>query len=161
MRSVGIDIAKTGWASIALVVDGDPVNAVVWRPDNLKASAAEMLNGKYTWTCFYLATFKPDVIAVEELQVFQNKKVIRALSHHEGVSLLAARRYGAIIVSPSPSQSRAVVFRGKGNMSKDDAWLAFKKKYPNVKLRAKTSGGLDQMDGYTHALAAPTLLERR
>lgn len=160
MRSVGIDIAKTGWAGMALVIDGECVKSVVWRPDNPKDSAAAILDQKYAWTVFWLATFQPDVVAVEELQVFLNKKVIRALSHHEGISLLAARRSGAIVLNPSPSRSRSVVFRKGGNMSKDNAWLAFKEKYPTVKLRAKTSGGLDEMDSYTHALAAPTLLER-
>lgn len=160
MRCVGIDIAKTGWAGIALVVDGECVKAVVWRPDNPKDSAATILDQKYTWTVFWLATFQPDVVAVEELAVFQAKPTIRALSHHEGISLLAAKRSGAIVLNPGVTRSRGVVFRKGGNMSKDNAWLAFKKKYPNVKLLAKTSGGLDQMDSYTHALAAPTILER-
>jgi Holliday junction resolvasome RuvABC endonuclease subunit len=92
--------------------------------------------------------------------VFHNKKTIRALSHHEGVALLAAKRSGAIVLNPSPSQSRAVVF-ANGRLSKDDAWVAFKKMYPDLKLLAKNSGGSDQMDAYTHALAAPTVLERR
>ena len=52
--------------------------------------------------------------------------------------------------------SRRVVF-GKGNLSKDDAWVEFQKLYPDLSLLAKNSGGTDQMDAFTHALAAPTL----
>jgi hypothetical protein len=65
------------------------------------------------------------------------------------------------VLNPGTSQSRSIVFKGQGNMSKDKAWEAFKKQYPDVKVLAKTSGGTDQMDAYTHALAAPTVLERR
>ena len=53
------------------------------------------------------------------------------------------------------------MFAGKGNMSKDDAWMAWKKMYPDVIALAKTAGGTDVMDAYTNGLAAPVLLERR
>lgn len=108
----------------------------------------------------YLIIFKPDVIAVEQLAVFMNKSVIRSLARHEGVALLAAKRSGAVVLSPSIGQSRRVVF-GNGQLSKDDAWAAFRKLYPDLKMLAKTSGGSDQMDAYTHALAAVTILEQR
>src|SRR3954471_21003966 len=98
MRCVGIDIAKTGWAGMALVVDGECVKSIVWRPENPKASAADILLQKFRWHNLWLATFAPDVVAVEELQVFQNKKVIRALSNHEGIALLSAKLSGAIVL---------------------------------------------------------------
>lgn len=160
MRCVGIDNASTGYRGIALVVNGVPVRAQVWKPPDKLDSTAVHLEEGYEWLCWWLRVFKPDVVAVEELQVFLNKKVIRAMSRHEGVALLAAKQSGAVVIHPSPSQSRRVVFAA-GNTSKDDAWVAFRKMYPDLKLLAKTSGGLDQMDAYTHALAAPTVLERR
>jgi crossover junction endodeoxyribonuclease RuvC len=160
MRSVGIDIASAGWTAVALAVNGDPVRAVAWIPTDKRDSPAVRLDNQYRWMTWILRVYKPDVIAVEELAVFMNKKVIRALARHEGVALLAAKQSGAIVLSPTTSQSRGIVL-GNGRLSKDDAWLIFKKTYPDLKLLAKRSGGSDQMDAMTHALAAPTVLERR
>jgi len=160
MRCVGIDNAKTGFKAVALVVNGVPLRAHVWRPTDKRDSAPVILEDSYDWISRWLRIMKPDVIAVEELAVFMNKKVIRALGNHEGVALLAAKKSGAVVIQPGATQSRRVVFRD-GRLSKDDAWVAFKKMYPDLVLLAKNSGGTDQMDAYTHALAAPTLLEQR
>jgi Holliday junction resolvasome RuvABC endonuclease subunit len=119
-----------------------------------------ILDQSYRWTKRWLKILKPDVIAVEELAVFMNKPTIRALARHEGVALLAAKQSGAIVLSPGVSKARGIVF-GNGKLSKDDAWTAFKKLYPDIILLPKNSGGSDQMDAYTHALAAPTVLERK
>lgn len=161
MRSVGIDVASTGLSAVGLAVDGTPKRAVVWKPDSKKDSEAVHLLEFYSWLRRQLCLLKPDVVAVEQLAVFQSKTVIRALARHEGVALLAAKQSGAVVISPIVTQSRGIVFQGRGNMSKDDAWLAFKKKYPDFKLLAKTSGGTDEMDSLVHAIAAPVLLERR
>jgi Holliday junction resolvasome RuvABC endonuclease subunit len=159
MRCCGIDNAKIGYKAIALAVNGVPVRAHVWKPPNKLDSAPTILEDSYDWLRRWLKILKPDVIAVEQLQVFQNKKVIRALSQHEGVALLAAKQSGGVVIQPGTSQSRGVVFSA-GNLSKDDAWVAFRKMYPDFVLLAKNSGGSDQMDAMTHALAAPTILER-
>jgi len=160
MRAVGIDGASANYAAIALVVNGAPYRAAVWQPKDKRDSAAERVEDYYKWLRRWIAIYKPDVIAVEELAVFLNKNTIRALSRHEGVALLAAKKSGAIVLNPGISKARGIVF-GNGRLSKDDAWVAFKKMYPELDLRGKNSGGTDQMDGYVHALAAPTILERR
>lgn len=160
MRSCGIDTASSGYAAIALAVDGVPVLAKVWKPEDKKDSDAERLDQFYGWLGWQLGTMKPDIVAVEELAVFLNKTVIRALSKREGVALLAAKRYGAIVVNPPVTQARGVVFR-KGNISKDDAWEAIKKMYPEFDFGRKTTGGTDKADALVHALAAPKILERR
>lgn len=161
MRAVGIDTASSGYAGLALAVNGEPVKATVWRPDDKRDSDAERLLQFYKWLHFQLGLLKPDVVAVEELAVFLNKKVIRALSKREGVALLAAKqRRGVVVVNPPVTQARGIVF-GKGNLSKDDAWEAIKKMYPNFEFLAKNSGGTDQADALVHALAAPKILERR
>jgi hypothetical protein len=167
MRAGGIDVASTGWSAFSLVVDRNPKKSWVFRPPNIKDTVATHLEQKYEWLQRVIWIAKPDVIAVEELAVFMNKKVIRALARHEGVSLLAAKRSGAMVVSPGAATARSIAFEGerfgkkRGSLSKDDAWLLFKKIYPDVPLLPKTSGGLDQMDGYVLALAAPVVLERR
>lgn len=162
MRSVGIDVAKIGFSSIALAVDGEPSRAPVWKPGNKKDTAPMMLEQFFNWLTFQLSLLKPDMVAVEELAVFQNKKTIRALSHHEGIALLAAKRSGAMVVNPPARTVRNIVY-GDGSLSKEECWVVFRKKYPDFKskLQLKQHGGLDQMDAMTHALAAPTVLERR
>lgn len=145
---------------MALAVNGTPNRAFVWKPNNIHDSDAARIDAQYKWLTHRLHLVNPDVIAVEELAVFMNKVIIRSLARHEGIALLAAKRSGAVVLNPGITASRRVLF-GAGNLSKDDSWTAFRKKFPDLKLLAKTRGGLDQMDAYTHALAAPTLLEQR
>lgn len=167
MRSAGIDIASTGYSAYAVAIDGIPYKSWVFKPSNIKDTAAMHLEENYDWLIRLMWSTKPDIISVEELAVFMSKTVIRSLSRHEGIALLAAKKSGAMVVNPGVGQSRSIVFEGQrpkgkaGSLSKDDAWILFKKNYPEVELLAKTSGGLDQMDAYTHALAAPVVLERR
>lgn len=170
MRSVGVDVASTGFSGIALAIDGVPKRATVWKPSNIKDSPSVHLVEFHTWLKRQFWALKPDIIAVEELAVFQSKTVIRALARHEGVALLTAKQTKCIVVSPGVSTSRSIVFpksefgrkQGKGgSISKDDAWKFFKQKYPDFETLSKTSGGTDQMDAMVHALAAPVVLERR
>ena len=160
MISVGIDIASVKWSALATASGGKPRTADIWKPDDERDSEPVKIEGLYAWLKKRLFVIKPDVIAVEELAVFLNKNTIRSLSRREGVALLAAKQSGAIVVNPGITKARGIVF-GNGRLSKDDAWLAFKKLYPDFPLLAKNSGGSDQMDAATHALAATTVLERR
>jgi Holliday junction resolvasome RuvABC endonuclease subunit len=158
--SVGIDIASVKWSALATARGGKPRTADIWKPDDERDSEAVKIAAFYSWLRRRFFIIKPDVVAVEELAVFLNKNTIRSLSRREGVALLAAKQSGAIVVNPGISKARGIVF-GNGRLSKDDAWLAFKKLYPDFPLLAKNSGGSDQMDAATHALAATTVLERR
>ena len=160
VRSVGIDIAKSNYAAVALAIDGIPRSSSVWSPKDKRDSTAARLEDYYLWVMRKLLLYRADVVAVEKLEVFQNKNTIRAMSNHEGVALLAAKQRKAIVLNPGVSQARGVVF-GNGRLSKDDAWGFFRKMYPDLELRGKNAGGTDQMDAFTHALAAPTILERR
>ena len=160
MKCVGIDVASAGWSALGLAVDGKPIRAEVWKPKSKHDSSAVRLHDFHKWLRVHLFIVKPDVIAVEELAVFLNKTTIRSLGRHEGVALLTAKLTGAVVVHPGVTTSRQIVF-GRGNISKDDAWVAFRKQFPDFSLLAKNSGGTDQMDAMTHALAAPTVLERR
>lgn len=159
MRCVGIDYASASYSAVGLVVNGVPTRSAAYKPTNVLDSAPTRLKKYDIWLRRWIKILSPDVIAVEELAVFQNKSTIRAMARHEGVALLAASRSGAVVIHPGVTSSRRVVF-GKGNISKDDAWVEFQNLYPDVALLAKLSGGTDQMDAFTHALAAPTLLER-
>jgi Holliday junction resolvasome RuvABC endonuclease subunit len=159
MRCVGIDYASANYSAIALVVKGRPLRSAVWKSENIHDSAPTRLKKYYIWLGRWIKVLSPDVIAVEELAVFQNKLTVRAMARHEGVALLAGSLSGAVVIHPGVTTSRRIVF-GKGNISKDDAWVEFQKLYPDLSLYAKNSGGTDQVDAFTHALAAPTVLEQ-
>lgn len=167
MRSAGIDVASVGWSAYSVAIDGEPHKSWVFKPNNPKDTAAQHALEKFMWLKEILWMTKPDIVAVEESNVFSHKKAIRAIARHEGISLLAAKLSGAMVVNPGVSTARSITFQGKrigkksGSLSKDDAWTLFKQIYPNISLLAKTSGGLDQMDAYVLAIAAPTILERR
>jgi Holliday junction resolvasome RuvABC endonuclease subunit len=164
MRSVGIDLGAV--SAIAAIdtgtsqIDWRVVRCELWKPSDKRDSTPQKIEDFYKWLRRQLFVIKPDIISVEE-QIHQvNRGTIRVLSRYEGVAILAAKQSGAIVLNPGVSQSRSVVF-GDGRLSKDDAWVWFRKLHPNVKLHAKNSGGSDEMDAYTHAIAAPTILERR
>jgi hypothetical protein len=167
MRSGGIDVASVGWSAYAIAINGKPHKHFIFKPDNPKDTAAQHALEKYVWLKRVIWLTKPDVIAVEESNVFSHKKAIRAIARHEGISLLVAKQSGAMVVNPGVSTVRSITFAGKrigkksGSMSKEDAWTLFNKIYFDVNLPAKTSGGMDAMDAYVLAIAAPTILERR
>lgn len=161
MRSVGVDIAKIGASAVALVVDGEPTRAKSWQAERKQDSEPAKLVEWERWLLFQFSIYKPDVIAVEQLAVFMNKKTIRALGHFEGVALLAARKYGAIVVNPTIGSSRNIALDIAANAKKEIAWEAIKKMYPGFKFGRFDQGGGDKADAMTHALAAPTHLERR
>lgn len=160
MRSGGVDCASTGHAANALAINGVPKYISVWTPDK-RDTEPDRLESWSRFQDFKWGLWKPDIIEVEELAVFLNKKVIRALAKMEGVAILQAKKRKCIVVNPPVTQARGIVFKDKGVRSKEDAWEAFKKKFPDFKLPAATSGGMDAADAMVHALAAPTILERR
>jgi Holliday junction resolvasome RuvABC endonuclease subunit len=160
MRSAGIDVAGAGIAAIGFAVDGRPTRHSIWKPDNIKDSPPIRLLSYERWLNFQLALFKPDIVAVEELAVFMNKKVIRVLSHHEGVALLCAKKHASIVVNPSVGTARSITL-SSGGLKKEDAFEEMKKLYPDIKFPAKNQGGMDVADALTHAIAAPTVAERK
>jgi Holliday junction resolvasome RuvABC endonuclease subunit len=161
MRSAGIDIAKAGFSAIALAVDGEPMRVMVWKYPDAKDSEPVKLDAFYEWLLMRLATIKPDIVAVEQVAGFHNRRVIQVLSRFEGVALLAAKRYGALVLNPSVGSARNTALGIPANSSKEVAFTAIKAMYPRFTFGAVNQGGPDKADAMTHALAAPTLLERR
>jgi Holliday junction resolvasome RuvABC endonuclease subunit len=108
----------------------------------------------------------PDIVAVEQVAGFHNRKVIQVLSRFEGVALLAAKRYGkkhggVVVLNPMVGSARNAALGIPANSSKDVAFATIKQMYPDFKFGAVNRGGPDKADAMTHALAAPQLLERR
>lgn len=161
MRSVGIDIAKIEYSAIALAVNGRPISVASWKNLRKQDSEPVQLEKFYKWLVFQLGIFGPDIIAVEELAVFMNKNTIRTLARREGVALLASKQRGAIVLSPTIGSARNVVLGIPSNSAKELAWEEVRKMYPKFKFANSNQGGMDQADALVHALAAPTLLERR
>jgi Holliday junction resolvasome RuvABC endonuclease subunit len=159
MRYVGVDIAKVGLSAVALAVAGEPRRASVWKPANERDYEPAKLDQYAKWLKRQFWILKPDVIAVEQLAVFQNKKVIRALSHFEGVALLEAERFGAIVINPTVGSSRNIVLGINANSKKEVAWAEAKKQI-DFDFGLATSGGYDKADAMVHALAAPTHIRR-
>lgn len=158
MRAVGVDISKKEYAALCLVVDGEPKSAPVWKANPKDSEPVQILKF-FTWVIFKLRMMRPDVVAVEELAVFMNKKTIRALARREGVALLAAKFVAPIVISPSIGSSRAKVLGCSVNTSKEEAWTLVRKKYQGFDFKPSNRGGMDQADALVHAVAAPKHLE--
>lgn len=166
MRAAGVDIAKAGYSALGLAVDGDPISVMAWKHENKKTSEPDKLNAFYEWLMFRFAIIRPDIVAVEQVAGFHNRKVIQILSRFEGVALLAAKRYGkkhggVVVLNPMVGSARNAALGIPANSSKDVAFATIKQMYPNFKFGAVNRGGPDKGDAMTHALAAPQLLERR
>lgn len=161
MRAAGVDIAKAGYSAVGLAVDGEPVKVMAWKADNKKSSEPDKLNDFYNWLVLRFSIIKPDIVAVEQVAGFHNRQVIQVLSRFEGVALLAAKRYGAIVLNPMVGSARNAALGIPANSKKDFAFATIKQMYPDFKFGAVNQGGPDKADAMTHALAAPQLLERR
>src|SRR4051812_31288720 len=134
---------------------------MAWKHENKKTSEPDKLNAFYEWLMFRFAITRPDIVAVEQVAGFHNRLVIQVLSRFEGVALLAAKRYGALVLNPKVGSARSAALGIPANSSKDVAFAAIKAKYPDFKFGAVNQGGPDKADAMVHALAAPQLLERR
>jgi Holliday junction resolvasome RuvABC endonuclease subunit len=161
VRAVGVDIAKAGYGAVGLAVDGEPTKVMAWKYPNPKDSEADKLAHFYSWLVFRFLVIKPDIVAVEQVAGFHNRKVIQVLSRFEGVALLAGKLYGAIVLNPMVGSARNAALGIPANSSKDVAFATIKQMYPDFKFGAVNRGGADKGDAMTHALAAPQLLERR
>ena len=161
MRCAGVDIAKAGYSAVGLAIDGEPSKVMAWKHDNKKTSEPDKLEHFYNWLAFRFKIIKPDIVAVEQVAGFHNRQVIQVLSRFEGVALLAAKQYGAIVLNPPVGSARNAALGLPGSASKELAFETIKQMYPDFKFGAVNQGGPDKGDAMTHALAAPQLLERR
>lgn len=134
---------------------------MAWKHDNKKDSEAVKLESFYNWLRWRLTIIRPDIVAVEQVAGFHNRQVIQVLSRFEGVALLAAKQYGALVLNPMVGSARNAALGISANSSKDVAFATIKQMYPDFKFGAVNRGGPDKGDAMTHALAAPQLLERR
>lgn len=161
MRVLGLDYAKTGFSAAGLAVNGRPARVFTWTVRDMRESEPAQLLQYGAWWKRILWITQPDIVVVEELAVFMNKNTIRTLARREGVALYLAREREAVVIHPPVSQSRGIVLGSPGNMSKEEAWKRIKRLYPSFDFGHANQGGMDKGDAMTHALAGPTILERR
>jgi Holliday junction resolvasome RuvABC endonuclease subunit len=157
---MGVDIATAGKAALGLAIDGKPKRGFIWQPDHHRDSEAVKMVDFYDWLMAKFDVYRPQIVAVEQVAGFMNRKVIQALSRFEGVALLAGKKSGALVLNPTVGSSRSIVLNSSANISKEDAYAAFKKLYPHLALGKVNQGGMDKCDALVHALAAETHLER-
>lgn len=158
MKTVGIDPAGPGFSGMALCQNGEILKTKAWIPKK-KIASPKQIKSFYGWMIWQLNLWKPDIVAVEKLQVFQSKTVVRVLAQREGVALLAGAKKCNIVVEMNITSGRAIVL-GNGGLSKDDAWTVIKKQYPDHDFGPKTRGGLDCADAAVLALGVEDFLER-
>lgn len=160
MKVIGIDSASKNFG-VTLVADGVIKKGMLWNPSSDKLSHKGRLVECEKWLRFKLGILKPDIVAVLELAVFQNKKVIRTMAHFEATAILTASKVSTSVVSITDTEARGIVF-DRGNLSKDDAWKRIGELpvADNFEWPRKTTGGTDIMDAAVAALAAPSFIER-
>lgn len=119
MRILGIDpgIALTGFG----ILDSGPNGIAVGEYGHISTEAGtpapERLKILYDDITQILQTYKPDVMAIEELFFNKNAKTVMIASQARGVIILAAVNCGVDIVEYTPLQVKQAVI-GYGRASK-------------------------------------------
>lgn len=119
MRILGIDpgIALTGFG----ILDSGPNGIAVGEYGHISTEAGtpapERLKILYDDIMQILQTYKPDVMAIEELFFNKNAKTVMIASQARGVIILAAVNCGVEIVEYTPLQVKQAVI-GYGRASK-------------------------------------------
>lgn len=157
MKILGIDPSSsiTGNA----LIDGNKILSTDnWKKNNTKSDVWNLWD-YYEWQVFQIKSAKPDMAAIEFLSVSRNMNSVRVVSHYQAAAALACKANNLMVIEARVSSARKEAL-GRGNMSKDEAWEAVKKMFPNHKFSAKTRGGTDEADALVIAIAAPGIAEK-
>lgn len=174
MRWIGID-PSSSLSAYALVdvnatwdvVDGDKfyesriLTHGIWKKND-KASDPENLSQYKDWLVgeLTLGDGRPiaDFACIEFLSITRNAQTTRKVSHYQAASVLACKEARMMVIEARVSSARATAIGKSG--SKDEAWEAIKKMFPDYQFPRKTSGGTDVTDSVVLALAGRNLAER-
>lgn len=120
MKVLGIDpgTARVGWAVIES--KNSAVHALSYGciTTNQTDTAGTRLMSIYTQVGKYCKTYKPDVLALEELYFATNAKTVIPVGQARGVILLVAAQKGISVVSYSPlTVKRTITGDGKADKS--------------------------------------------
>lgn len=157
MRVLGADPSS---ASAGIAVEEDEKRIIcleVWRPP-VKVKRPAALLGYFRWLYALIAMYGPiDVAVVEELSVTRGHKVVRSLSHFEGVTYLACEMHGVPMVETKAGKARNAVLGLNPNCSKEEVFAAVKQRWPELKLGAIDRGGGDKADALVMAKSWRTI----
>lgn len=157
MRVLGID-PSSSCCGLAWVEGTTLLHTTNWKPTKGKSGVWNLANYA-EWLATEIRQSPAHLACVEFLSVMQNAQSTRLISHYQAVSGLVCKQANLVVIEGRVSSARKEAL-GRGNMSKEEAWQAVKKMYPDHKFANKTTGGMDETDATTLALAGPGLAER-
>jgi Holliday junction resolvasome RuvABC endonuclease subunit len=158
MKVLGIDPA-TMIAAIAVVVDGEPTQVVVWK-GGAKDSQFRRLTDWQEFVQYKVSVVKPNLVVIAESSFQRNMETVRALARSEAVAIIASIDKSDAVVTAKDTQIRSIVWPDD-KVKKDEVFTKLKKLHPKLKWQAQDRGGQDQADALAAALAGPTILERK
>jgi Holliday junction resolvasome RuvABC endonuclease subunit len=169
MLVVGIDPSSScsGVAYVEHSWDKEPeqIDTMIWTPEKHQSAPQRLVN-YFDWlrnealverTRHYLVP-RAQMGCVEFLSVTRNAATTRVVSHYQAASVLALKKLGITTIEARVSSARATALGRSG--SKEEAWDAVKRLYPDHVFHRKTKGGMDETDAVVLALAGPTLAEK-
>lgn len=158
MNVLGVD-ASSSSTGLALTCGEELVAKAVWRPPPGRLSDGQRLLVYEKWIFAQIAMFNPDMAVVEYLAVMRGAKVIRVLSHFEGVTLLVLAKHDIITLQGRAGQARNIVLGLPVTVSKEEALDEVRRRWPRINFGVKGRGAEDVADAFVQALAHKTLAQ--
>lgn len=156
MRVVGVD-PSSAVCGFALVDNDVPVKLAAWKRPPI-GSAPARLDGYFSWLEGWLQIHTPDLACIEFLSVERNAQTTRVVAMYQGISALACKRSGCIVVEARATSARKIVL-GDGSLAKREVFDQIKKRYPELSFDRFDKTGGDQADALILALAAKDIAE--
>lgn len=157
MKILGID-PSSSCTGVALVENNELLKTDAWFKSE-SGSYSDRLVDYFIWLQSFLSANEPDVSVIEFLSVVRNAEAVRKISHFQGISALACKLRGILIIEARVTSARKVSL-GKGNLSKQESYNIIKKKFPNEDWGRIDNGGGDRADALVLALGGITLAEK-
>jgi Holliday junction resolvasome RuvABC endonuclease subunit len=160
VKELGIDpsSARSGGA----LVEHRPrsvklVETMLWEK-NERRSHPWNLHNFFETVCGWCESTEADRATIEALSVARGAQVTRMIAFYQAAAVLGCKVSGLTVIEARVSTARMIVL-GDGNMPKEEAHKAVKKKFPKHKFKRYDSGGSDETDATVLALAGPDISE--
>ncbi len=162
MRTIGYD-PSSNCAGLALAVDGVPEYIGIWTPSK-KSLRPDKKLVEWDYYCrIAFVALRPDRSVMEVIRVSTSHDTTRSLSRFESAFIINSARHGIDqVLEHQVGQARSAFFgEGKGNTSKQDAYVWMVEHYPQLAWLPPEEGGMDQSDALVMALAYDKIVERK
>lgn len=101
---------------------------------------------------------RPDVVVIEQVHVQHNVNTVRKIAYFEAVGILCANWWGADLFMVQATKARRIVL-SKGTLSKENAELEVRARWPNLGWKPKGKPGADdETDAWCLACAGRQLM---